>query len=46
MNKLHKYAHNQTKLELIKAGLSVFGNEMKRSGIKSDLKNQLISGFI
>lgn len=44
MQKHYKYAYNHAKLELIKAGLNVFGNEMKRSGIQLDLKNQLISG--
>lgn len=44
MNKLYKYAQHFTKLELMRARLDVFQNEMKRSEIRPDLKKQLTPG--
>lgn len=38
MNKLYKYAQHFTKLELMRARLDVFQNEMKRSEIRPTLK--------
>ena len=37
MQTLHKYAQHFTKLELMKARLEVFQNEMELSGIQDDL---------
>lgn len=44
MNQLYKYAQHFIKLELMKVRLEVFQNEMERSGIRPDLKNQLFPG--
>jgi hypothetical protein len=44
MHKLFKYAQHFTKLELMKARLEVFQNEMKCNEIRPDLKNQSIPG--
>jgi hypothetical protein len=44
MNKLAKYAEYFMMAEFMKAKQEVFQNEMERSVIRPELKNQLIPG--